>query len=82
MNSNTDCKYKKVENLYKISEKIMNSFKDVVKVKNSEFYYIQHRGVGIQWMERDSETLVKNADIAMYAAKAMEKTSVFIVLQK
>lgn len=65
---------KKVENLYKISEKIMNSFKDVVKVKNSEFFITSSIGVSVYPVDgEDSETLVKNADIAMYAAKSNGK---------
>jgi len=65
---------KKVENLYKISDKIMNSFKNVIKVNNNEFFITPSIGVSVYPVDgEDSETLIKNADIAMYAAKSNGK---------
>jgi len=61
---------KKVENIYKITNKIMNAFKSVIRVNNSEFFITPSIGVSVYPVDgEDSETLIKNADIAMYAAK-------------
>lgn len=65
---------KKVEDLYKITDKIMNSFKKDIKVNNNEFFITPSMGVSVYPVDGDdSETLIKNADIAMYAAKSNGK---------
>lgn len=65
---------KKVENLYRISDKIMNVFKNVIRVNNNEFFITPSIGVSVYPVDgEDSETLIKNADIAMYAAKSNGK---------
>ena len=65
---------KKVEDLYKISDKILNTFKSVINVGNNEFFITPSMGVSVYPVDgENSETLIKNADIAMYAAKSNGK---------
>jgi len=60
----------KVEDLYKISNKIMDVFKNPITVLNSEFFISASVGVAVYPVDgEDSETLIKNADLAMYSAK-------------
>lgn len=61
---------KKAEDLYKITDKIFNVFKDAININNREFFVTPSMGVSVYPVDgEDSETLIKNADIAMYAAK-------------
>ena len=60
----------RVEDLYKISEKIMDIFQKPVLVQNVEFVITASVGVAVYPVDgEESETLIKNADIAMYSAK-------------
>lgn len=61
---------KKVDDIKKVTDKIMDAFKNPITVHNSEFFITASAGVAVYPVDgEDSETLVKNADIAMYAAK-------------
>lgn len=60
----------KSEELYIIIENIMEIFKYPVLVQNMEYFITASVGVSVFPMDgEDSETLIKNADIAMYLAK-------------
>jgi len=60
----------KVEELYKISNKIMDSFSNPITVQNSEFFISASVGVAVYPIDgEDTDTLIKNADMAMYSAK-------------
>ncbi|KNY29167.1 EAL domain-containing protein [Pseudobacteroides cellulosolvens] len=60
----------KPEDLYKICERIMGAFKDSVLVQDMEYFVTASVGVAVYPIDgEDSETLIKNADIAMYLAK-------------
>ncbi len=60
----------KLEDLHKICERIMGAFKDSVLVQEMEYFVTASVGVAVYPVDgEDSETLIKNADIAMYLAK-------------
>jgi len=64
------CNFEKVEDVHKITRKIMNSLQTPVIVNNVEFVITASVGVAVYPVDgEDPETLIKNADIAMYAAK-------------
>ncbi len=64
----------KVEDFYQISEKIMDIFHKPVLVQNIEFAITASIGVAIFPVDgEEPETLIKNADIAMYSAKSIGK---------
>lgn len=60
----------KVEHLYKVVDKIMNVFNNAVIIHNMDFFISASVGVAVFPVDgSDSETLITNADIAMYSAK-------------
>jgi len=64
----------KVEDIHKITNKIMDVFKNPVTIQNSEFYVTASAGVAVYPIDgEDAETLIKNADFAMYSAKSKGK---------
>lgn len=64
----------KSEELYKISSRIMDAFKKAVTVNNVEYFVSASAGVAVYPADgEDSDTLIKNADIAMYSAKSNGK---------
>ena len=73
------CNFEKVEDLHKITKKIMDSLQKPIMVNNVEFVITASVGVAVYPVDgEDPETLIKNADIAMYAAKNKGKNeSVF-----
>ena len=73
------CNFEKVEDLHKITKKIMDSLQKPILVNNVEFVITASVGVAVYPVDgEDPETLIKNADIAMYAAKNKGKNeSVF-----
>ena len=63
-----------IEELYEITDKIMNKFKNPVLVQEKEHFVTTSLGVSVYPTDGlDSETLIKNADIAMYLAKNQGK---------
>ena len=73
------CNFEKVEDLHKITKKIMDLLQKPILVNNVEFVITASVGVAVYPVDgEDPETLIKNADIAMYAAKNKGKNeSVF-----
>jgi len=64
------CNFEKVEDLHKITKKIMDSLQKPILVNNVEFVITASVGVAVYPVDgEDPETLIKNADIAMYTAK-------------
>lgn len=64
------CNFEKVEDLHKITKKIMDSLQKPILVNNVEFVITASVGVAVYPVDgEDPETLIKNAEIAMYAAK-------------
>ncbi len=62
------------ENIQKISEHIMSLFNKRIKVGQQEFYITVSAGVALFPDDgEDTESLIKNADIAMYSAKSLGK---------
>ncbi len=58
------------EEINKISDKILNIFKQPFQFGNDEIYITTSIGIVLYPIDgKDSETLIKNADIAMYRAK-------------
>lgn len=64
------CNFEKVEDIHKITRKLMNGLQTPVIVNNVEFVITASIGVAVYPVDgEDPETLIKNADTAMYAAK-------------
>lgn len=64
------CNFEKVEDLHKITKKIMDLLQKPILVNNVEFVITASVGVAVYPVDgEDPETLIKNADIAMYTAK-------------
>lgn len=64
----------KTEDINIITDKIMNVFSKAFIVRDIEFFVTASIGVAVYPVDgEDSETLIKNADIAMYAAKSNGK---------
>lgn len=62
------------EDLQKISDRIINAFKNPISVQDYEYFISASIGVAVYPIDgEDAETLIKNADIAMYAAKSKER---------
>ncbi len=62
------------ENLQTITNRIMSVFKQPVLLQNIEYFISASAGVAVYPYDgEDSETLIKNADIAMYSAKTSGK---------
>ena len=65
---------KDVDGIIKIAGKIISSFNQPFKINNQDFYVTASMGVSVYQIDgEDFETLIKNADIAMYKAKEMGK---------
>lgn len=59
-----------IETVDLVAEKILNSFNKPFKLDNQEFFLTTSIGVAVYPTDgEDAETLIKNADIAMYKAK-------------
>jgi diguanylate cyclase (GGDEF)-like protein len=62
------------KDITKITENIMRLFKKPIKVEGQEFFITASAGVAVYPVDgEDTETLIKNADIAMYKAKSKGK---------
>ncbi|MGD9678972.1 MAG: EAL domain-containing protein [Vulcanibacillus sp.] len=60
----------KIEDLYKTSNKIIDILKNPISFKNDEYFVSASIGVAVYPIDgEDSESLIKNANIAMYSAK-------------
>lgn len=65
---------KDLEELYAITDKVMDAFKTPVSVQGKEHFVTTSLGVAVYPTDgEDSETLIRNADIAMYLAKNQGK---------
>jgi diguanylate cyclase (GGDEF)-like protein len=63
-----------VEELKGITDRIMQVFNDCMSVQDIEYYMTASAGVAVYPLDgEDAETLIKNADLAMYQAKARGK---------
>lgn len=61
-------------NIKKIADKTMSVFNEPLTIGSNEFYVTGSAGVAVYPIDgEDTESLVKNADIAMYKAKARGK---------
>lgn len=64
----------KIEDMQKVSTKIMDIFKKPFHVQNIEFVITASSGVAVYPVDgEEPETLIKNADIAMYSVKSKGK---------
>ncbi|MDD3521008.1 MAG: EAL domain-containing protein [Actinomycetota bacterium] len=64
----------KIDNLYKTTDRILDAFKKPIVVQDIEYFISASIGVAVYPVDgEDPETLVKNADIAMYLAKEKGK---------
>jgi diguanylate cyclase (GGDEF)-like protein len=62
------------EDMRSVADHLMNAFRDPVTIHGQEFFVTASAGVAIYPDDgEDAATLVKNADLAMYAAKALGK---------
>ncbi len=60
----------KIDDLYNTSNRIINILKKPISLNNDEYFVSASIGVSIYPIDgEDSESLIKNADIAMYSAK-------------
>ncbi|MDH5257177.1 MAG: EAL domain-containing protein [Gammaproteobacteria bacterium] len=60
----------KTSDVAKVTQKIITSFQDPVRIVNHEFYVTCSIGIAIYPKDApNADTLLKNADIAMYSAK-------------
>ncbi len=60
----------KMEDLKRVTDRIMHVFEDYMSVQDIEYYMTASAGVAVYPIDgEDPETLIKNADIAMYRAK-------------
>lgn len=67
----------KLEQLTKITDRIIRAFDKCMNVQDVEYFITVSAGVAIYPTDgEDSETLIKNADIAMYEAKAGGKNQI------
>ena len=68
---------KSIENVLKVSQKIFKAFSKPFVLRNHELYVTTSIGVSIFPNDGDDvETLIKNADTAMYEAKAQGRNNV------
>ena len=68
---------KKLEELKKITDRIIRAFEECIHVQDIEYFMTASAGVAVYPVDgEDSETLLKNADIAMYEAKAGGKNQI------
>lgn len=64
------------ENVINIARKILEAFKQPFRIKEHEFFITTSIGISIYPLDaQDLDTLVKNADIAMYRAKENGKNN-------
>lgn len=65
---------KQIEYIEKVTNKIMKSFVKPMTVKGQDFFVTASIGIAVYPLDgEDAETLIKNADLAMYASKDMGK---------
>ncbi|WP_422485371.1 putative bifunctional diguanylate cyclase/phosphodiesterase [Gudongella sp. DL1XJH-153] len=61
---------KNLEDIRKATEKIMKAFEEPVTINGQDFYVTASSGVAVYPLDgEDSETLIKNSDLAMYESK-------------
>lgn len=71
------------ETIIKMAEKIMDLFSEVSIVQGQEFSVTASAGIAIYPKDgEDSDSLVKNADIAMYEAKTKGKNQYALCTKK
>ncbi|MEI6100233.1 MAG: EAL domain-containing protein, partial [Eubacteriales bacterium] len=64
----------RIEDIIKVSDSIMKLFNKNFKINHQEFFVTASAGIAIYPIDgEDTESLIKNADIAMYSAKAKGK---------
>lgn len=60
----------RVEDIIKVADKIMDSFSQPVNIRGQEFFVTASTGIAVYPVDGDdTETLIKNADLAMYSSK-------------
>lgn len=60
----------RIESIHSIAEKIMKVFEQPIIVQGQEFFITASAGVAVfPWDGEEAETLLKNADLAMYSSK-------------
>ena len=63
-----------IDDLLKIVDNIIVAFKQPVKINDQQFFITASAGVAVYPTDgKDAETLIKNADLAMYIAKGKGK---------
>ncbi|HHX11173.1 MAG TPA: diguanylate cyclase, partial [Firmicutes bacterium] len=68
---------KKLEELKRITDRIIRAFDECIHVQDIEYFMTASAGVAVYPVDgEDAETLLKNADIAMYEAKAGGKNQI------
>jgi diguanylate cyclase (GGDEF)-like protein len=66
----------KIEDAGKISQKILESFKQPITIDEREFVVTSSIGISVYPIDgADSETLIRNADTAMYRAKELGRNT-------
>ncbi|MGE5422368.1 MAG: EAL domain-containing protein [Ignavibacteriales bacterium] len=64
----------RLEDIMKIADKVMKAFEKPLIVKNQEFFVTASVGVAVYPIDgEETEDLIKNADLAMYASKEKGK---------
>lgn len=67
----------------KILDKVMDIFEDLMVLEDQEFLITASAGIALYPVDgRDTDTLVKNADLAMYEAKAKGKNQYALCTEK
>ena len=65
---------KENEMIFEVADKVMELFSGILKVRDQEFLMTASAGISVYPVDgRDPETLIKNADLAMYKAKLKGK---------
>ena len=63
------------EDIYKIADKVINTFREPFIVHSQKIYVSASFGVAVYPFDgKDADTLIRNADIAMYEAKSRGKS--------
>ena len=70
------------DDVYKVADKVISTFRTPFSVRNQEIYISASIGIAVYPFDgSDADTLIRNADIAMYQAKARGKGSIACVLR-
>jgi len=67
--------FDKIDEIKMIAEKILNSFHEVICIDENDFFLTSSIGISIYPVDGfDADTLIKNADLALYKAKEIGKS--------